>query len=73
MLWFAVILNKFYATVYQLLFQINTILDGSKTWREYKDQRHDLFISDTAIAGYLTGKYVYMEVVEQIFSLVANN
>lgn len=24
-------------------------------WSAYKDQKHDLFISDTPIAGYLTG------------------
>ncbi|WAR09956.1 DJC13-like protein [Mya arenaria] len=35
--------------------QIDTILNASHTWREYKDQKHDLFISDTPIAGYLTG------------------
>lgn len=35
--------------------QINAILDASPVWRDYKDQRHDLFISDTQIAGYLTG------------------
>ncbi|XP_053386463.1 dnaJ homolog subfamily C member 13-like isoform X2 [Mercenaria mercenaria] len=35
--------------------QINTILDASTTWRDYKDQKHDLFISDTQISGYLTG------------------
>ena len=37
--------------------QINAILDASPVWREYKDQRHDLFISDTQIAGYLTGAH----------------
>ena len=36
-------------------FQITNILDKSPIWREYKEQRHDLFISDTPIAGYLTG------------------
>ncbi|XP_056011194.1 dnaJ homolog subfamily C member 13-like isoform X2 [Ostrea edulis] len=35
--------------------QITNILDKSPVWREYKDQKHDLFISDTPIAGYLTG------------------
>ena len=42
--------------------QINTILDNSPTWKEYKDQKHDLFISDTSIAGYLTGKF-YQDLV----------
>ncbi|CAH1789259.1 unnamed protein product [Owenia fusiformis] len=35
--------------------QVSGILEKSPVWKEYKDQRHDLFISDTNIAGYLTG------------------
>ncbi|ESP01912.1 hypothetical protein LOTGIDRAFT_172288, partial [Lottia gigantea] len=35
--------------------QISEILDGSTVWKDYKDQRHDLFISNTNISGYLTG------------------
>lgn len=35
--------------------QITNILDKSPVWREYREQKHDLFISDTPIAGYLTG------------------
>ncbi|GFN83676.1 Dnaj homolog subfamily c member 13-like, partial [Plakobranchus ocellatus] len=34
--------------------KVSEILDKSSVWKEYKDQRHDLFISDTNIAGYLT-------------------
>ncbi|XP_076446613.1 dnaJ homolog subfamily C member 13-like isoform X1 [Babylonia areolata] len=34
--------------------QVSQILDKSPVWKEYKDQRHDLFITDTNIAGYLT-------------------
>ena len=34
--------------------QITGILEKSTVWRDYKDQKHDLFISDTPIAGYLT-------------------
>ncbi|GFR63073.1 LOW QUALITY PROTEIN: DnaJ-like protein subfamily C member 13 [Elysia marginata] len=30
------------------------ILDKSSVWKEYKDQRHDLFISDNPISGFLT-------------------
>lgn len=30
------------------------LLDKSAVWKEYKDQRHDLFISDNPISGYLT-------------------
>lgn len=35
--------------------QVTNILEKSTVWRDYKDQKHDLFISDTPIAGYLTG------------------
>ena len=30
------------------------ILDKSSVWSEYKNQRHDLFITSTPTAGYLT-------------------
>ena len=36
-------------------FQVEEILEKSPTWAAYKDQKHDLFIQDTTIAGYLTG------------------
>ncbi|EDV26296.1 uncharacterized protein TRIADDRAFT_21978 [Trichoplax adhaerens] len=35
--------------------QIAAILEQSSVWASYKDQKHDLFIQDTNIAGYLTG------------------
>lgn len=35
--------------------KVNSILEKSTVWLEYKDQKHDLFISSTPIAGYLTG------------------
>uniref|UniRef100_H2Z525 J domain-containing protein n=1 Tax=Ciona savignyi TaxID=51511 RepID=H2Z525_CIOSA len=35
--------------------QIQEELNKSKTWAAYKDQMHDLFISNTSVAGYLTG------------------
>ncbi|BFZ15550.1 hypothetical protein BsWGS_18589 [Bradybaena similaris] len=35
--------------------KVTEILDKSTIWKDYKDQRHDLFISDSSIAGYLTG------------------
>lgn len=35
--------------------QINEKLEASPVWSAFKDQKHDLFISDTPIAGYLTG------------------
>ena len=39
--------------------QVTTILDKSQVWKEYKDQKHDLFIANTPIAGYLTGGMWY--------------
>lgn len=35
---------------------VNAILEKSAVWAEYKDQRHDLFISNTSTSCYLTGK-----------------
>jgi DnaJ family protein C protein 13 len=35
--------------------RVTAILEKSTVWSEYKDQRHDLFISNTPTAGYLTG------------------
>ncbi|ELU18389.1 hypothetical protein CAPTEDRAFT_227625 [Capitella teleta] len=35
--------------------KVTAILDEHPVWREYKDQKHDLFLSDRPIAGYLTG------------------
>ncbi|XP_032807043.2 dnaJ homolog subfamily C member 13 isoform X1 [Petromyzon marinus] len=35
--------------------QITEILSRSTVWSAYKDQKHDLFISETQTAGYLTG------------------
>jgi len=35
--------------------KVNEILEKSTVWKEYKDQKHDLFISSAPIAGYLTG------------------
>ncbi|XP_069681979.1 dnaJ homolog subfamily C member 13 isoform X2 [Periplaneta americana] len=34
--------------------RVSAILEKSPIWSEYKDQRHDLFISHTPTAGYLT-------------------
>lgn len=38
--------------------KVNSILEKSSVWLEYKDQKHDLFISSTPISGYLTGKFL---------------
>lgn len=35
--------------------RVNSILEKSSVWAEYRDQKHDLFISSTPMAGYLTG------------------
>lgn len=39
--------------------KVNAILEKSSVWAEYKDQKHDLFISNTPTAGYLTGDLFY--------------
>lgn len=36
--------------------RVLNILEKSAVWNEYKDQKHDLFISNTTPSGYLTGK-----------------
>lgn len=36
--------------------RVTQILLKHPVWAEFKDQRHDLFITDTNIRGYLTGK-----------------
>ncbi|KAJ3611304.1 hypothetical protein NHX12_021320 [Muraenolepis orangiensis] len=35
--------------------QVNEILARSSVWSAYKDQKHDLFITESQTAGYLTG------------------
>lgn len=35
--------------------RVNEILNSSPIWAEFRDQKHDLFITDTNIRGYLTG------------------
>ena len=41
---------------FQLGEKVNAILEKSTVWAEYKDQKHDLFISNAPTLGYLTGK-----------------
>lgn len=36
--------------------QVSEILDSSNIWKEYKDQKHDLFITNSHNTQYLTGK-----------------
>lgn len=37
--------------------RVTQILLKHPVWAEFKDQRHDLFITDTNIRGYLTGEW----------------
>lgn len=47
--------------------KVNSILEKSSIWLDYKDQKHDLFLSTTPISGYLTGKYI------NVYSPVVSN
>lgn len=40
--------------------KVSSILEKSSIWAEYKDQRHDLFISNTSTSGYLTGIFLIL-------------
>lgn len=42
--------------VFLQMLQVNEILSRSSVWSAFKDQKHDLFISETQTAGYLTGR-----------------
>lgn len=33
---------------------VTDLLEASRVWKDYRDQKHDLFISDRNVAGYLT-------------------
>lgn len=35
--------------------QILALLEASPVWSAYKDQKHDLFLTESTVAGYLTG------------------
>lgn len=35
--------------------RVSHILNSNLIWSEFKDQKHDLFITDSNIRGYLTG------------------
>ncbi|XP_033628714.1 dnaJ homolog subfamily C member 13-like isoform X2 [Asterias rubens] len=35
--------------------QVTALLEKSTVWTSYKDQKHDLFLSNTNVSGYLTG------------------
>lgn len=38
-----------------VLLQVNEILSRSTVWSAFKDQKHDLFISESQTAGFLSG------------------
>lgn len=37
--------------------RVNSLLQQSSVWSEYRDQKHDLFIRSTPISGCITGKF----------------
>lgn len=37
--------------------RVRTALAACPAWQQYANQRHDLFIADTPVAGYLTGMF----------------
>lgn len=40
--------------------KVSHILNSNPIWAEFRDQKHDLFITDSNIRGYLTGnKYLH--------------
>ena len=38
--------------------RVTHLLNQYPIWAEYRDQKHDLFITDTDVRGYLMGKWV---------------
>ena len=38
------------------LHQVSSLLQASSTWAQYESQKHDLFIEDKPVAGYLTSQ-----------------
>lgn len=36
--------------------KVSQLLNSNHIWAEFRDQKHDLFITDTNVRGYLTGK-----------------
>ena len=36
--------------------QVSGLLSGSTIWSQYESQKHDLFIEDKPVAGYLTSQ-----------------
>lgn len=40
--------------------QVSHLLNSNPIWAEYRDQKHDLFITDSNVRGYLTGTDDYI-------------
>ena len=47
-----------------ILMQIKELLEKYPVWKEYKDQKHDLFLNDRPISGYLTGIFIVHRAVD---------
>lgn len=52
----SIVLFVTYSDLITAVLQVNEILAKSSVWSAFKDQKHDLFISESQTAGYLTGK-----------------
>jgi len=53
--------------------QVNALLEKSNVWSEYRDQKHDLLISNSTFSGYLTGNYLIYMLLLELYCLIANN
>ena len=38
--------------------QVSALLNKSNVWNEFREQKHDLFITNTQYSGYITGLYI---------------
>lgn len=39
--------------------RVSHILNSNPIWSEFRDQKHDLFITESNVRGYLTGKILF--------------
>lgn len=37
--------------------KVSQLLNSNQVWAEFRDQKHDLFITDSNVRGYLTGNF----------------
>lgn len=47
--------------------KVSQLLNSNHIWAEFRDQKHDLFITDTNVRGYLTGNFNHL--TNHIFEL----